>query len=91
MRDDLATLEIPADMEDRFGRYRDDPAGFVRDVLGAEPQPYQVEVLRSAASNPRVPWRAAHGCGKTATLDAETQRRALEGRAKLTANGLKRP
>jgi len=40
---------------------------FVREVIGAEPEDYQVEVLRAVASKPRskVAWRAARGCGKS--------------------------
>ena len=68
MRDDLATLTVPQDLADRFSRYRDDPVGFVREQLGAWPEPYQVEVLEACAGSPRVAWRAAHGTGKTAVL-----------------------
>jgi hypothetical protein len=68
MRDDLATLTVPQDLADRFSRYRDDPAGFVREQLGARPEPYQAEVLEACAASPRLAWRAAHGTGKTAVL-----------------------
>lgn len=68
MREDVAGLEVPQDLAERFGPYRDDPVGFVRHVLGVRPEPYQEEVLRACAEDPRVAWRAAHGVGKTATL-----------------------
>ncbi len=68
MRDDLASLEVPQDIADRFGQHRDQPVNFVREVLEAEPEPYQAEILEAAAARPRVAWRAAHGVGKTTTL-----------------------
>jgi len=33
MREDVAGLEVPQDLAERFGRYRDDPVGFVRHAL----------------------------------------------------------
>ena len=68
MREDVAGLEVPQDLAERFGRYRDDPVGFVRHALGVSPELYQEEVLRACAEEPRVAWRAAHGVGKTAAL-----------------------
>jgi len=68
MRDDVAALEVPQGLAERFDPYRDDPERFVRDVLGVEPEPYQSEVLAACAADPRVAWRAAHGVGKTAVL-----------------------
>lgn len=61
-------LEAPRDLADRFGPYRDRPRAFVREVLGAAPQPYQVNLLEACSAEDRVAWRAAHGVGKTATL-----------------------
>jgi len=43
---------------------------FVREVLGAEPEPYQIEILKAVA-NPkhrRVAVRSGHGVGKTCAL-----------------------
>lgn len=68
LREQAEELEAPQDLEDRFGPYRDDPVGFVQEVLGAEPEPYQRDVLTAAVEKPRIAWRAAHGVGKTATL-----------------------
>ena len=46
--------------------YRDDPVGFVRIVLGAEPDPWQEKVLRAvAAGKRRISIRAGHGVGKS--------------------------
>jgi len=68
LRNEVRALEVPQDLAERFGPYRTDPVGFVQDVLGAQPEPYQQEILRTCAEDPRVAWRAAHGVGKTATL-----------------------
>jgi hypothetical protein len=47
-------------------RYRDDPVGFVRNVLGAEPLPWQEEMLRAIARGERrISVRAGHGVGKS--------------------------
>jgi len=68
LRDDLIGLEVPQDLEDRFGSYRDRPADFVRETLGADPESYQVEILEAAVEAPRIAWRAGHGTGKTTVL-----------------------
>ncbi|MEN8374467.1 MAG: hypothetical protein ABFS34_03375 [Gemmatimonadota bacterium] len=68
LRDDLAALEVPQDLGDRFGGYRDRPADFVREQLGASPETYQVEMLEACAENSRVALRSGHGVGKTAIL-----------------------
>jgi len=67
-RDDIASLELPQDLEERFGSYRGDPVGFVRMELGAHPEPYQERILQAAEEAPRLAWRAAHGVGKTTLL-----------------------
>lgn len=46
-------------------RYRSDPVAFVREVLKAEPTPYQRDILRSLAKKRRVCVRGPHGMGKT--------------------------
>lgn len=68
LRERVAEMEVPRDLEDRFGPYRDDPVGFVEECLGAEPEPYQREILEASVEENRIAWRAAHGVGKTATL-----------------------
>ena len=46
--------------------YGDDPVGFVTNVLGAKPQPWQEEFLQKIArSERRISVRAGHGVGKS--------------------------
>ena len=46
--------------------YGDDPVGFVTNVLGAKPQPWQEEFLKKIArSERRISVRAGHGVGKS--------------------------
>lgn len=47
-------------------RLRDNPVEFVKRVLKAEPDPWQVEALNALATNKRVAIRSCHGVGKTA-------------------------
>jgi len=58
--------------ERAFGRYRDDPVAFVRDVLRGESatrrstgEPYQFEVLAALAVADHVSVRSGHGVGKS--------------------------
>lgn len=52
--------------EDFILAYRNDPVAFVRNVLGAEPQPWQEDLLRAVARGERrISVRAGHGVGKT--------------------------
>jgi len=46
--------------------YIDHPVEFVRDILGAEPDPWQAEVLEALAAGRSVAVRSGHGVGKTA-------------------------
>jgi hypothetical protein len=47
-------------------RYSRAPIAFVREILNAEPDPWQLEVLRALAKgHTRVAIRSAHGVGKT--------------------------
>ena len=47
-------------------RYRDDPVLFVKEVLGADPLPYQAEFLNAIANNERkISVRSGHGTGKS--------------------------
>ncbi len=61
-------LEVPISIAERFEQYRPDPVRFVREVLHATPESYQVEILNACTEHPRLAWRAAHGVGKTALL-----------------------
>lgn len=47
---------------------RNDPVRFVREVLGAEPEPWQAQALQTIAERDRVAIRAGHGVGKTALI-----------------------
>ena len=76
LRKQVARLEVPETVEQAFGPYRDDPVGFVRNILGAESATcrsdgtqYQFEILRDLAAHPRVCVRSGHGVGKSA-IDA---------------------
>jgi len=47
-------------------RYKRAPIGFVREVLGAEPDPWQMEALRALArGHTRIAIRSGHGVGKS--------------------------
>lgn len=46
--------------------YFDDPVGYVRDVLQAEPDVWQVDALEAVRDNKRVAGASGHGIGKTA-------------------------
>lgn len=55
--------------EEFLSRYAPDPVLFVREVLGIEPEPYQIDALAAyAAGERRISLRSGHGVGKTATL-----------------------
>lgn len=51
------------------GAYKTDPTGFVRDILCAEPDPWQVEVLTALAEGKNVAVRSGHGTGKRLAID----------------------
>ncbi len=68
LRDDLVQMEVAQDVAAGFGKYKDDPVGFVREVLGAVPESYQERILRACVHNPRVAVRSGHGIGKTTVL-----------------------
>ena len=68
LRDTVASLELPQNIEDAFGKYRDHPVQFVREILAAEIEPYQEEMLRACTEHPRIAIAAAHGTGKTTLL-----------------------
>lgn len=44
------------------------PARFVTDIIGAVPDPCQVEILESVANNPRTTVRSGHGVGKSTVM-----------------------
>ncbi|MCZ6824096.1 MAG: hypothetical protein O7E50_00240, partial [Gemmatimonadetes bacterium] len=49
---------------DEFAVYRDDPIGFIREVLGGEPWSRQVEIARAVEASPLVVVRSANAVGK---------------------------
>ena len=54
-----------AGMQDAHLDYRDDPCGFVRDVLGADIWSKQADILRAVRDHDRVAVRSCNGSGKT--------------------------
>ena len=48
--------------------YSDDPVGYVRDVLKAEPDAWQIDALQAVAANQRLAVASGHGIGKTAFI-----------------------
>jgi hypothetical protein len=73
MRDDLQALDIPKEIGETFGPYRDDPVGFCTEVLGIESATrrsndvaYQFDILSDLAHDARVAVRSGHGIGKSA-------------------------
>ena len=73
LKREVRALRPDADIEDRFAQYRDDPVGFVTEILGAKSarrrstgQEYQFDILRQLVEHPRVAIRSGHGVGKSA-------------------------
>ena len=56
------------ELEGALRRLRGDAVLFVEEVIGAEPDNWQREVLRAISANKRVAVRSGHGVGKTAFL-----------------------
>ena len=57
---------IAASLRSVLTDYAGDPVGFVRDILKAEPDPWQADLLAAvAAGERRVSVRAGHGVGKS--------------------------
>jgi hypothetical protein len=51
-----------------LARWFKDPVRFVREALGAEPEPYQRDVLAAVARSPQTALVGSKGTGKTTTL-----------------------
>jgi hypothetical protein len=49
-------------------RWREDPIAFVRECLGAEPDPWQAQILQAFTENQRLAMKACKGPGKTTIL-----------------------
>lgn len=54
------------DLLEALDFYYDHPVEFVQDVIGAEPDEWQSNVLNSLAENPKISVRSGQGVGKTA-------------------------
>jgi hypothetical protein len=54
--------------EARIARWREDPVAFVQECLGAQPDAWQVEVLRAFPVNQRLALKACKGPGKSTVL-----------------------
>lgn len=61
----LADLDEHEPPHVRFARYRVDPVGFAREVLGVEPWSRQAELLDAVAHHDRVLCRSGHKNGKS--------------------------
>ena len=56
-------------MDEWLDRYCPDPVLFVREVFGAEPEPFQREIMEAVArGDRRISVRSGHGVGKTTVL-----------------------
>jgi hypothetical protein len=55
-------------MEQLLGAWLQDPVAFVRQAIGARPDPWQCDVLTALLEHDNVALRAAHGVGKTTLL-----------------------
>ncbi len=57
------------DMISRYGLTEDGPGLFVREILGATPEPYQEDLLRAVGRGERkISVRSGHGTGKSTAL-----------------------
>src|SRR4029078_5945258 len=54
--------------DDAFDIWRKDPARFVRNLFGVQPDPWQEEVLRIFPHHPRLAMKACKGPGKTTVM-----------------------
>jgi hypothetical protein len=68
----LETDVIRSDYDNFVAKYKDDPAGFVRDCIefreGESPHQYQLDILEGLIDNGRYCVRAPHGSGKSTTM-----------------------
>lgn len=55
-------------LAEAMGYYYNHPVEFVVDIIGANPEPYQAEILEAVRDNGKVSVRSGHGTGKTALL-----------------------
>ena len=50
-----------------FWEYKDKPVEFVKEIIGADPDIDQAEILQALSDFPKIGWRSGHGVGKTTT------------------------
>ena len=55
-------------VRERILRWSVDPVAFVREVMDAEPQPWQAQAMMALVSEPRVAVKSGHGVGKSTML-----------------------
>lgn len=60
----VATL--PETLPQKISRWRSDPDAFVREMIGARPDPWQTYAMRALISHGRLSITACHGVGKDA-------------------------
>ena len=61
-------MDDAKDAADIADRYYDDPVGYVRDVIGADPDTWQSDVLNDVVVDQRSAVASGHGIGKTALI-----------------------
>lgn len=61
-------MDDAKDAADIAERYFSDPVGYVRDVIGVDPDTWQDETLLDISENQRVAVASGHGIGKTALI-----------------------
>ena len=59
---------IPSEAIAKLKYLRDNPAEFVKQVIGAIPEPWQIEALNAIRDGDRVAIRSGHGVGKSAMM-----------------------
>lgn len=57
-----------AKLQSLGARWRNDPVAFVREAIGAEPVPWQADVMRSLVDSHKISIRSGHGVGKSSML-----------------------
>ena len=55
-------------MTQKLRYLRDNPAEFVKQVIGATPEPWQIDALNAIRDGDRVAIRSGHGVGKSAMM-----------------------
>lgn len=65
---DLKEREAVSRLEGLIGHWREHPVDFVCDVLGAQPDPWQCDVMDTVLIEDNVALKSCHGAGKTALL-----------------------